>query len=52
MVAQDYSYSVVKLDWLVIFKRISELGNEIGLGRGWLRAVAQVYSYSYNDKSS
>ena len=28
-------------------KGLNELGNTIGLGLGWLRAVAQGYDYSY-----
>ena len=35
-------------NWVVFVKEFNELGNTIGLGLGWLRAVAQGYNYKCN----
>ena len=38
----------IQLNWVVICNEINDLVYKMGLGFGWLRAVAQGYTYNYN----
>ena len=38
----------IKSNWKVVFQRIYDVLNNIWLGLGWMRAVAQCYNYSCN----